>query len=74
MISVKIQSDTALIFKVQNNLNEVDFERISLYIESLVGYDFQTIIKFKIKSKEEKSIKKEIENYCKKLPYNFQIN
>ena len=53
MIAIKIKSDSTLIIKVKKKINKVDFERISLYIESIIDSNFQSIILFKVKSKQK---------------------
>ncbi len=73
MIAIKIKSDSTLIIKVKKKINKVDFERISLYIESIIDSNFQSIILFKVKSKQKEEIKIVIEEYCNNLPYNYQI-
>lgn len=74
MISVNIISDNTLIFKVIKNLNKVDFERISLYIESLIDYNDQSTIQFIILSNHKNKLKNKITKYFNKLPYNYKIN
>ena len=74
MISVKIQSDNKLVIQVKKNLNKVDFERISLYIESLIDNNSQATIQFFIGPNSKKKSKKEIKAYCELLPYNYLIN
>lgn len=73
MIAIKIQSEKNLIIKVKKNLNKVDFERISLYIESMLGCDFQKTLQFIVKTETKEQSKKEIEAYCERLPYNYLI-
>jgi hypothetical protein len=73
MISIKIVSDKVLVIQVKNNLNKVEFERISLYIESLLEWDFQTTLQFVVNTKTKEQSKREIEAYCEMLPYNYQI-
>lgn len=74
MVSFKIKSDESLTILVAHEFNISEQDRVLLFLESLFDSNIHAEILFKLDTNVKAISIEMIEDFCKKLPYNYSIN
>lgn len=74
MVHFNYTSEELLTIRIVNDFSHNDTERIALLLEGSYDGNFDKVITFQVESDLPKEQMSLLQNFCKGLPYQFQID